>query len=55
VLVDRRDFGMFEPSRGQFRWGWLDKAMSTLGDRGLKIVQCEIIRQHSLPRLRRNG
>ena len=27
-----------EPSRGQFRWDWLDKAMNTLGERGLKIV-----------------
>ncbi len=27
-----------EPSRGQFRWDWLDKAIDTLGEAGLKIV-----------------
>ncbi len=27
-----------EPRRGDFRWGWLDRAMNALGDAGLRIV-----------------
>jgi beta-galactosidase len=28
----------YEPRRGEFQWGWLDRAMNTLSDAGLRIV-----------------
>ena len=28
----------YEPKRGQFDWGWLDRAMDTLGRAGMKVV-----------------
>lgn len=29
-----------EPSRGQFRWEWLDRAVETLAAHGLKVIMC---------------
>jgi beta-galactosidase len=38
VRIGEFAWSRYEPSRGQFRWDWLDKATSTLGEHGLKIV-----------------
>jgi beta-galactosidase len=38
VRIGEFAWSRYEPSRGQFRWDWLDKAISTLGELGLKIV-----------------
>ena len=38
VRIGEFAWSRYEPSRGQFRWDWLTKAMNTLAERGLKIV-----------------
>jgi beta-galactosidase len=38
VRIGEFAWSRLEPSRGQFTWGWLDRAMDVLADAGLKIV-----------------
>jgi beta-galactosidase len=38
VRIGEFAWSRYEPQRGQFDWGWLDRAMDVLGDAGLKIV-----------------
>ncbi len=38
VRIGEFAWSRLEPSRGNFRWGWLDRAMDTLHAAGLKIV-----------------
>ncbi len=38
VRIAEFAWARFEPQRGQFDWGWLDQAIETLGDAGLKVV-----------------
>jgi beta-galactosidase len=38
VRIGEFAWSRYEPSRGKFHWDWLDRAMNTLGERGLKIV-----------------
>jgi beta-galactosidase len=38
VRIGEFAWSRLEPSRGDFRWGWLDRAMDTLHAAGLKIV-----------------
>jgi beta-galactosidase len=38
VRIGEFAWSRLEPKRGQFDWGWLDRAMAVLGDAGLKIV-----------------
>ena len=36
VRIGEFAWSRYEPRRGEFQWGWLDRAMNTLGDAGLK-------------------
>ena len=38
VHIGEFAWSRYEPRRGEFQWGWLDRAMNTLDDAGLKIV-----------------
>jgi beta-galactosidase len=38
VRIGEFAWSRYEPRRAEFAWGWLDRAMNTLGDAGLKIV-----------------
>jgi beta-galactosidase len=38
VRIGEFAWSRYEPQRGRFDWGWLDRAMDTLGKAGLKIV-----------------
>lgn len=38
VRIGEFAWSRYEPRRGQFDWGWLDRAMDVLGAAGLKIV-----------------
>jgi beta-galactosidase len=38
VRIGEFAWSRIEPKRGQFTWGWLDRAMDVLADAGLKIV-----------------
>jgi beta-galactosidase len=38
VRIGEFAWSRYEPRRGEFQWGWLDRAMNTLGQAGLKIV-----------------
>jgi beta-galactosidase len=38
VRIGEFAWSRYEPKRGQFEWGWLDRAMDILGEAGLKIV-----------------
>ncbi len=40
VRIAEFSWSDIEPSPGQFRWDWLDEAVATLGDAGLKIMMC---------------
>ena len=36
VRVGEFAWSRYEPRRGEFQWDWLDRAMNTLSDAGLK-------------------
>ncbi len=38
VRIGEFAWSRYEPSRGEFNWGFLDRAMNALGDAGLRIV-----------------
>ncbi|WP_373504906.1 beta-galactosidase [Aestuariivirga sp.] len=38
VRIGEFAWSRYEPRRGQFDWGWLDRAVETLGAAGLKVV-----------------
>ena len=38
VRIGEFAWSAIEPGPGQFDWGWLDRAIETLGGAGLKIV-----------------
>ena len=38
VRIGEFAWSVYEPARGQFDWGWLDRAIETLGSAGLKVV-----------------
>lgn len=38
VRIGEFAWSRYEPKRGAFDWGWLDRAMDVLGNAGLKIV-----------------
>ena len=38
VRIGEFAWSRYEPRRGEFHWGWLDRAMKALGDAGLRIV-----------------
>ncbi len=38
VRIAEFAWSRYEPRRGQFDWGWLDRAIDTLGKAGLKVV-----------------
>ena len=38
VRIGEFAWSRYEPKRGQFQWGWLDRAIETLGKAGLKVV-----------------
>ena len=38
VRIAEFAWSVYEPARGQFNWGWLDRAIETLGAAGLKVV-----------------
>lgn len=38
VRIGEFAWSRYEPRRGQFEWGWLDRALDTLGKAGLKVV-----------------
>ena len=38
VRIGEFAWSHYEPRRAEFAWGWLDRAMETLGGAGLKIV-----------------
>ena len=38
VRIGEFAWSRYEPRRAEFAWGWLDRAMNTLGGAGLKIV-----------------
>ena len=38
VRIGEFAWARYEPKRGQFNWGWLDRAMDTLGAAGMKVV-----------------
>ncbi len=38
VRIAEFAWSRYEPRRGQFDWGWLDRAIETLGKAGLKVV-----------------
>ena len=40
VRIAEFAWSRIEPEAGQFDWGWLDRAVQTLADAGLKIVMC---------------
>ncbi|MEM9599451.1 MAG: beta-galactosidase [Pseudomonadota bacterium] len=40
VRIGEFAWSRIEPRPGAFDWGWLDRAIRTLGDAGLKIIMC---------------
>ncbi|HEX7103744.1 MAG TPA: beta-galactosidase [Nitrolancea sp.] len=40
VRIAEFAWSRIEPREGEFAWGWLDRAIETLADAGLKIVLC---------------
>ena len=38
VRIGEFAWSRYEPKRGQFDWGWLDRAMDVLGKAGMKVV-----------------
>ena len=38
VRIGEFAWSRYEPRRGQFDWGWLDRALDTLGKAGLRVV-----------------
>jgi len=40
VRIGEFAWSRFEPARGKFDWGWLDRAIETLHAAGMKIVMC---------------
>ncbi|WP_171235154.1 beta-galactosidase [Ruegeria sp. HKCCA6837] len=38
VRIAEFTWGLIEPARGQFRWGWLDEVIEILGQAGLKVI-----------------
>ena len=38
VRIGEFAWSRYEPRRGEFNWGWLDRAIETLGSAGLKVV-----------------
>ena len=38
VRIGEFAWSRYEPARGRFDWGWLDRAIDTLGQAGLKVV-----------------
>ena len=38
VRIGEFAWSRYEPRRGEFHWGWLDRAVNALGDVGLQIV-----------------
>ncbi|WP_411287893.1 beta-galactosidase [Phenylobacterium sp.] len=40
VRIAEFAWSRIEPEPGQFDWGWLDRAVTTLADAGLKIIMC---------------
>jgi len=40
VRIGEFAWSRIEPKPGQFKFGWLDRAIKTLGDAGLKVVMC---------------
>ncbi len=40
VRIAEFAWSRIEPAPGRFEWGWLDRAVATLGDAGLRIVMC---------------
>ena len=38
VRIGEFAWSRYEPQRGQFDWGWLDRAIEVLGKAGLKVV-----------------
>jgi len=40
VRIGEFAWSRIEPSPGEFAWGWLDRAIDTLGAAGLKVVMC---------------
>jgi beta-galactosidase len=40
VRIGEFAWSRIEPSPGEFRWEWLDRAIQVLGDQGLEVVMC---------------
>ncbi|RQM46763.1 beta-galactosidase [Paraburkholderia bannensis] len=40
VRIAEFAWSRMEPSPGEYDWGWLDRAVDTLGNAGLKVVMC---------------
>ncbi|HKR44913.1 MAG TPA: beta-galactosidase [Paraburkholderia sp.] len=40
VRIAEFAWSRIEPTPGEFDWGWLDRAIDTLGDAGLQVVMC---------------
>ncbi|MGH8778098.1 beta-galactosidase [Paraburkholderia sp.] len=40
VRIGEFAWSRIEPSPGEYRWGWLDRALDVLGDAGLQVVMC---------------
>jgi beta-galactosidase len=40
VRIAEFAWSRIEPSPGEYDWGWLDRAIETLGAQGLKVVMC---------------
>ena len=40
VRIGEFAWSRFEPARGRFDWGWLDRAIDTLARAGLEVVMC---------------
>ncbi len=38
VRIAEFTWGLIEPERGQFQWGWLDEVIDILGDAGLRVM-----------------
>ncbi len=38
VRIAEFTWGLIEPKRGQFEWGWLDEVIGILGDAGLRVM-----------------